>query len=77
MDAIKQLLSSEHGLFGVLLVIGATILVALGKMSADDWRSFSTWIFGIFGGTHALTSTANAMINKSNGNGSHGAEGGK
>lgn len=55
MSAIKDLLASERGLFGLLLVISATALTALDRMTVVQWQDFSTWIFGIYVGGKSLT----------------------
>lgn len=66
MDVIKNLLS-EHGLFGILLLIGAVVLTALGKMTVDDYRGYSEWIFTVWGGTHAFVSMSDAIASKKTG----------
>ena len=66
MDVIKNLLSSAHGLVAVLLIAGATVLTGLGKMTIDQWTSYSQWIFGIFVGGHAVISAADSFSGKSN-----------
>jgi hypothetical protein len=63
MDAIKNLFSNEHGLIMLLLIIGATVLTAVGKMTVDQWTSYSQWIFGIFMGGHAVMSAADSFSN--------------
>jgi hypothetical protein len=54
MQGLKDLLSTEHGIFGVLLIIAATVLCALGIMTIDDWKSFAQVIFVTFAGAHAV-----------------------
>lgn len=61
MDGIKNLLSSEHGVFGVLLIVGATTLCGLKIMTIDDWKSFAQVIFGTFAIAHVGVSAANAF----------------
>jgi len=63
MDAIKNLFSNEHGLIMLLLIAGATVLAAVGKMTIDQWTNYSQWIFGIFMGGHAVMSAANSISN--------------
>jgi len=55
MTGIKDLFASERGLFGLLLVISATTLTALGQMTVTQWQDFSMWIFGIYVGGKSLT----------------------
>ena len=54
MDALNSLLDNEKGLVGVGLILAATVLAALGKMTIDQWQTFATWIFGIYAGSTAL-----------------------
>lgn len=63
MDAIKNLLS-EHGLFGILLIIGAIVLTAFGKMTVDDFKGYSEWIFTVWGGTHSAVALSDAIATK-------------
>jgi len=65
MDALESLLDNEKGLMAVLLLIGATVLVALGKMTVDDWKSFAQWVFGIYAGSTAVHQSALALSGKS------------
>ena len=61
MDALKNLFSNEHGFVMLLLIIGATVLTAVGKMTVDQWTTYSQWIFGIFMGGHAVMSAADSI----------------
>jgi hypothetical protein len=54
MDVFKNLLGDEKGLVFVGLIIAATVLTALGKMTVDQWTSFATWAFGIYAGASAI-----------------------
>jgi Ni,Fe-hydrogenase I cytochrome b subunit len=63
MDAFKNLFSNEHGFVMFLLIIGATVLTAVGKMTVDQWTTYSQWIFGIFMGGHAVMSAADSIGN--------------
>lgn len=63
-QAIKDLLSSEKGLAGGALIIAATVLAALGKMTVDAWVTYTEWIFGIYAGTKTVTSAVQAMSGK-------------
>lgn len=64
MDALASLLDNEKGLVAVLLLIGATVLVGLGKMTVDDWRNFAVWIFGAYAGSTAIHQAAIALGGK-------------
>lgn len=48
MSAFTNLWHSEKGLAGGLLIVAATVLVALGRLDADVWIDYTKWIFGIF-----------------------------
>jgi hypothetical protein len=51
LDGFKALLGSEKALAGGMLVIAATVLVALGHMTVADWQSYTQIIFvGYIGG---------------------------
>lgn len=59
--AIKDLLGSEKGFVALLLIIGATVLAGLDKVTFDAWRDYTVWIFAIYAGTKTATSAV-AMI---------------
>jgi hypothetical protein len=48
MDGIKALLNSEKGLICVALIIGSTVLTAVGKLTVEQWQTYTTWIFGTY-----------------------------
>lgn len=45
MGAITDLWKSERGLLAVLIIVAATVLTALSKMTISDWQTFVTGIF--------------------------------
>ncbi len=55
MGAIADLWKSERGLLASLLIIGATVLAALGEMAVEDWREFSLSVFGIYATAKTVT----------------------
>lgn len=65
MNVLKSLLGSDHGLVGLGLIVGATVLCALGIMPLAQWQSYTEVIFGTFAGAHALITGANAISNRS------------
>jgi len=71
MDAIKNLLDNEIGIVGVGLVIAATVLTALGKMTTDQWTSYTQWAFGIYAGGTAVHGGLKAIGGKVNDNPAH------
>lgn len=48
MNAISAILSSEKGLLGVLILIAATVLAALGAMTIQQWIDMTQIIFGTY-----------------------------
>jgi hypothetical protein len=64
MDVLKNLLSSEHGFIGVVLIAGATILASLGHMTIDQWTSYSQIIFATYVGGHAAISVAGSIASR-------------
>lgn len=61
MGALTDLWSSEKGVVAVLLLIGATVLTALGRIDAAAWRDYTTWIFGVYAGTKTVTTVGVAI----------------
>lgn len=43
--ALKNLLGSEKAFAGGMLIVCATVLAALGKMTVVEWADYSKWIF--------------------------------
>jgi len=62
MGAISDLWKSERGLFAIALVIGATVLAAMAIMSVDQWIDYTKWIFGIYAGSKAITTSVQSMV---------------
>lgn len=65
MNALRDLFGSERGFFALLLVVAATVLAALGKMTTDQWQSFAIWIFGIYVGGKTVTGAVDVIKNGS------------
>ncbi len=61
MGALSNLWNSEKGLFALALIVGSTVLAALGHMTIDQWIDFSKWIFGIYAVSKTVASGANAV----------------
>lgn len=57
LNGLRGLLDSKKAVVGGLLVVGATILVALGKMSVEDWKNYTQVLFV----TYAGAETANGI----------------
>lgn len=61
MNGLKNLLASDHGLLGLLLILCATALTFKGSMTIEQWQSFAQTVFIAFGGTHAAVAIAGAL----------------
>jgi hypothetical protein len=61
MGAITDLWKSERGLVTCLLLVCATVLVALGQMTVDQWVDFSKWIAVVYVGGKTVTSAVETM----------------
>lgn len=61
MGALTDLWKSERGLIAILLIIGATVLAALGKMTFADWREYTLYIFGTYAVLKTITGTVQVI----------------
>lgn len=63
--AIKQgaasLAASEKAIAAGLLVIAATIFVIIGKISFQEWQTYTTWCLGIYVGGKTVHGTATVI----------------
>ena len=57
MGALTDLWKSERGLVAVLLIVAATVLAAMGKMTFAEWREYTLYIFGTYAVTKTITGT--------------------
>jgi len=64
MSGIKDLLDNEKGVLAVLVLIAATVLAVLGKLSIGDWKDMTTAIFGLYAGATALHASAQAFAQR-------------
>lgn len=55
--ALKDLLASERGFAGGTLIVAATAMVFVGKLSADAWQEYTRWIFTAWVGAKTLQGT--------------------
>lgn len=44
MKVLKDLLASEKAIFVIALIIGATVLTALGHMTVDQWIEYTKFM---------------------------------
>lgn len=64
MNALRDLLGSERGFFALVLVIAATVLAGVGKMTIPEWQSLVVWIFGIYVSGKTVTGAIDALALK-------------
>lgn len=64
MGALSALWNSEKGLLGLALIIGCTVLACMGQVSAQDWQSYTQWIFGIYVGGKTIQGTASVIAGR-------------
>lgn len=64
-QVIKNFLNSEKGALALVLLIGITVLAAIGKMSLAEWQSMVLWIFGIYTGGKSLQGAAAQLASRS------------
>ena len=62
-SVLKNLLGSEKGVVALALLVGATVLTAVGTMTIQEWQEYSIWIFGIYTGGKTAQGVA-AQIGK-------------
>lgn len=65
MQGLKDLFGSERGLLGLVLVISATVFVALDKMTVEAWQSFCKLVFATYVGGKTVTGAVAMMTGKS------------
>ena len=63
MGALKDLVNSEKGLIGVLLIIGVTVLASLDKVTFDSWQNYTLWIFGVYVGGKTVQGVTTTIVN--------------
>ena len=61
---IKQFLNSEKAVASGLAVIAATVFVFLGKISAQEWMSYSQVVLGIYVGGKSVQGAVTALALK-------------
>ncbi len=58
MQGARDLMSSERGVFCIVVLIAATVLVALDKLSGTAWASLVTVVAGILVASKTATGIA-------------------
>lgn len=64
MNGLKDLLQSERGIFSILLVLAATVLVVLGHFTAEQWETYTKWIAGFLIAGKTITTAVEAFSNR-------------
>lgn len=62
--ALSDLFSTGKGIIAMALLIGATVLTALGRMTVDQWTNFAEWIFGTYAAAKAATTIATTIAGR-------------
>ncbi len=63
---MKSLFEDSHSLLGFFIIVCATGLAVLGKMTVDQWVTTSQWTFTAFMGGHAAMTVADTIVNRNN-----------
>jgi hypothetical protein len=61
-----DLLSSERGTLCILLVLASTVLVIMGRLTADQWLTYTQWICVTLVASKTVTSAIYAMKKPTN-----------
>lgn len=54
-DGIKDLLTSERGVFSLLALVAATVLVIIGRLTGADWLDFTKYLVGFLVASKTVT----------------------
>jgi hypothetical protein len=57
----KQLLGSEKAVAAGLLVVGVTVLCALGRITPQEWMDYTKFVLGIYVAGKTVTAAAEHM----------------
>lgn len=58
MGALTDLWKSERGLLALAIIICATVLLALDKISVSDWKEINIAVYGVYGVSKGATGVA-------------------
>lgn len=61
---LTDLLESERGIICVLLITASTILVIVGKLSAEDWLTYTKWIAVTLIASKTVTGTVETIVSR-------------
>lgn len=57
MGALTDLWKSERGLVAIALIAACTVLTFTGRLTVEQWTSYTTWIFGLYAAAKTVTGT--------------------
>ena len=55
MGAFADIYESERGILAALLILGATVGLIMGKVTFDQWSTYTLTIFGMFAAAKTVT----------------------
>lgn len=58
MGAITDLWRSERGILALAIILAATVLLALDKISVSDWKEINIAVYGVYGVSKGATGVA-------------------
>lgn len=61
MGALADIWKSERGLLCLVILLTATVLAGIGRMTTDQWISMVQWVFGIYAGSKAITTSVDSL----------------
>jgi hypothetical protein len=64
MQGAKDLFDSERGVFAILLLIAATVLVIVGSITGQSWLDFMKWVGLALIGFKTVTTGIQQFIDK-------------
>lgn len=64
LQVLKDLASSEKAVVSLAVLIGFTVLTAMGQMAVADYRESALYVLGIYTGGKALQGAASALATK-------------
>lgn len=64
MNVLAQLSNSEKAVIIITLILGATVMLGLGKIAPQQWIDYTTWLAGIYVGGKTVQGAASAFANK-------------
>lgn len=73
LNVVRNFINSEKAVALGLLVLGATALTALGKMTIDQWIDYTEWMAAFYVGGKSIQGAA-AKISEASGHKATAAE---